>query len=110
MEKDFDFDRIGKRMPYRTPDDFFDEMEANVWEKVRCVPQETRKRKPFPRHFLFGALAVAASVALLLVLSPFARNEHADGFSKVEQAFDNLSREDQAYMLGTYQEDIFMNE
>lgn len=110
MEKDFDLDRIGKRMPYRTPDGFFDEMEAKVWEKVQCAPQEPRKRKLFPRHILVGTLAIAASVALLLVLSPFARNEHANGFSKVEQAFDNLSREDQAYMLGTYQEDIFMNE
>ena len=26
MEKEFDFDKIGKRMPYQTPEGFFDEM------------------------------------------------------------------------------------
>ena len=57
-----------------------------------------------------GALAVAASLALLLVLHPFASDEPTDGFTHVEQAFANLSLEDQAYMLEIYQDDIFMNE
>lgn len=35
MEKEFDFDKIGKRMPYQTPDGFFDEMEANIWNEVK---------------------------------------------------------------------------
>ena len=110
MEKDFDFNRVEKRMPYKTPDGFFDELETKVWDKVQRVPRKLVKRKSlFPRIFA-GALAVAASVSLLLVLHPFSRDEHADGFLKVEQAFDNLSREDQVYVLGVYEEDVFMNE
>ena len=35
MEKEFDFNRIGKRMPYKTPEGFLDEMEANVWREVQ---------------------------------------------------------------------------
>ena len=35
MEKEFDFDKIGKRMPYQTPDGFFDEMEENIWNEVK---------------------------------------------------------------------------
>ena len=55
-------------------------------------------------------MAVAASIALLLVFHPFSPKEETDSFSHVEQAFANLSQEDQAYMLAVYQEDIFMNE
>lgn len=28
----FDFDQVGKRMPYSTPEEFFKEMEANILE------------------------------------------------------------------------------
>ena len=37
MKRDFDFDRIGKRLPYNAPDGFLDDMENNVWETVRPV-------------------------------------------------------------------------
>ena len=110
MEKDFDFNRVGKRMPYKTPDGFFDELETNVWEKVQRVPRKRFECGLFSPRIFAGALAVAASVSLLLVLNPFSRDEHVDGFFEVEQAFNNLSREDQVYVLGVYQEDVFMNE
>ena len=31
----FDFDKVGKRMPYSTPEGFFKEMEANILEAVK---------------------------------------------------------------------------
>lgn len=31
----FDFDKVGKRMPYSTPEGFFKEMEANILEQVK---------------------------------------------------------------------------
>ena len=34
MDKDFDFDNIGKRTPYRTPDNFFEETQR----KKRIIP------------------------------------------------------------------------
>ena len=30
MKKEFDFDDIGKKIPYRVPEGFFDEMQRNV--------------------------------------------------------------------------------
>ncbi len=110
MQKDFDFDRIGKRMPYKTPEDFFNKLEADVWQEVQGELPQMHKRKALCLRILAGAVAIAASVALLLVFSPFPHEETAIGFSQVEQAFANLSQEDQAYMLAVYQEDIFMNE
>lgn len=110
MEKEFDFNRIGKRMPYKTPEGFLDEMEANVWKEVQNELPQTHKRKTFRLRVFAGTMAVAASIALLLVFHPFSPKEETDSFSHVEQAFANLSQEDQAYMLAVYQEDIFMNE
>lgn len=47
MEKDFDFNRIGKRMPYKTPEGFLDEMEANIWKEVQGGLPKTHKRKTY---------------------------------------------------------------
>lgn len=110
MEKDFDFNRIGKRMPYRTPEGFLDEMEANIWKEVQGGLPQTYKRKTYRLRIFATSLAVAASIALLFVFSPVSHKGQSDSFSKVEQAFANLSQQDQAYMLSVYQEDLFMNE
>ena len=111
MGKEFDFNRIGKRMPYKTPEGFLDEMEATVWREVQDeLPNAQHKRKTFRLRVFAGDTAIAGSIALLLVFHPFYLKEETDSFSHVEQAFANLSQEDQAYMLAVYQEDIFMNE
>lgn len=107
MKKDFDFDRIGKRLPYTTPNGFLDDIESNVWETVK---QEMLPSKP-KRHFrlwypLTGGL-VAASIALLVVFNLLPNNSRCD-FEDVEKAFANLSSSDQDYLFATYQEDLFM--
>ena len=40
MDKDFDFDKIGKKTPFRTPEGFFERMQA---ETMRRVEEEKRK-------------------------------------------------------------------
>lgn len=42
MTQKFDFDNIGKRMPYTMPPEAFNEMEANVFSALR---QDKRRRK-----------------------------------------------------------------
>lgn len=110
MEKGIDFNQIGKRMPYRTPEGFLDNLEANIWREVRGELPGKRKRKLSRLRICAGVMAVAASIALLLVFAPFSPEEQATSFSQVERAFVNLTPEDQDYMLAVYQEDIFMNE
>ena len=107
MKRDFDFDRIGKRLPYTAPVGFLDDMENNVWKTVR---QEMLPSKP-KRHFhlwysLTGGL-VAASIALLVVFNLLPDNSRND-FEDVEKAFANLSSNDRDYLLATYQDDLFM--
>ena len=117
----FDFDQVGKRMPYSTPEGFFKEMEANILEQVKNdkpAPVRIQPKKRSLRKVIWtAAIAVAASVAVLLVLNidfaaphsslpPQANNE----MQAVDQAFAQLSSADQAYLLNVYQVDVFLDE
>ena len=107
MKRDFNFDRIGKRLPYTVPDGFLDDVENNVWETVR---QEMLPSNP-KRHFrlwysLTGGL-VAASIALFVVCN-LLPDDSRSNFEDVEKAFASLSSNDQDYLIATYQDDLFM--
>lgn len=62
-----DFDNIGKRMPYKTPEGFFDRIaEQTLAEAERR--EGLKKTRTFPKTTIF---AMAASISLLIVLSYF---------------------------------------
>lgn len=130
----FDFKQVGKRMPYTTPDGFFKDMEKNILEavkddtpqSVKIQPQSVKvqpKKRPVFKMIWAAAIAVAASVAVLLVLnidfsaadSSLASSHSSqpslakDELEQVDQAFAQLSEADQAYLLDVYQEDVFLN-
>ena len=140
MDTKFDFKQVGKRMPYSTPDDFFKDMEKNILEAVKDdTPQAVKiqpqagkirpKKRPVFKMIWTAAIAVAASVAMLLVLNidfsashsslashPSLASSHSsqpsqaeDELEQVDQAFAQLSEADQAYLLDVYQEDVFLD-
>ena len=117
----FDFGKVGKRMPYSTPDDFFKDMEANILEQVKDdKPKPVRiqpKKRPLIRGIWAAAMAVAVSVAVLLILHIDFAAPHSslpsqadNEMQAVDQAFAQLSSADQAYLLDVYQEDVFLDE
>ena len=117
----FDFSKVGKRMPYSTPEGFFKEMEANILEQVKNdKPKPVRiqpKKRPLMKVIWATAMAVAASVAVLLVLNIDFAAPHSslpsqadNEMQAVDQAFAQLSSADQAYLLSVYQEDVFLDE
>ena len=117
----FDFCKVGKRMPYSTPDDFFKDMEAYILEQVKDdKPKPVRiqpKKRPLMKVIWAAAIAVAASVAVLLVLNIDFAAPHSslpsqadNEMQAVDQAFAQLSSADQAYLLNVYQEDVFLDE
>ena len=60
MNKEFDFNEMGKRTPFRTPDGFFERMQA---ETLRRVAEEKRKKKLYRLSWgVSAALAVAAMI------------------------------------------------
>lgn len=116
-----DFDQVGKRMPYSTPEGFFKEMAANILEQVKDDKQVPVRRQPKKRPLMkviwTAAMAVAASVAVLLVLNIDFMAPHSslpsqadNEMQAVDQAFAQLSSADQAYLLNVYQEDVFLDE
>lgn len=111
MEKNFDFNKIGKRMPYTVPDGFFDELEQNVMLKAGIGQTETvRRKRPLMRVVITALTSAVAAVALFVVFNAGFSKEATVEFDDVEQAFAQLSSDDQAYMLQVYQEDIFLND
>lgn len=69
MNKDFDFDEIGKKTPYRTPDNFFEDMQQKVME--RTCGRERPKKKHRWQMMVSGALAAAAVLAGVLFVAPY---------------------------------------
>ena len=45
MKKDFDFDDIGKRTPYTTPDGFFEDVQRKVMERTGVKQQRKSHMK-----------------------------------------------------------------
>ena len=117
MDKNFDFNQVGKRMPYSTPDDFFAKMQSNILDAVQDMPQKNTKIKTnrrTVRKWLWPvSLSAAAAVVAMFVinihfLAPNTPTSSSD-IQDVEQAFAQLSECDQAYIVDVYQDDVFIN-
>ena len=60
MNKDFDFNEIGKRTPFRTPEGFFEKMHA---ETLKRVAEEKQKTKLY--RLKWGVSLALATAAML---------------------------------------------
>lgn len=111
MEQQFDFNNIGKKMPYTVPEEFFDTLEQKVMEEVQQHPASTpQPAQHRPRILHLRVLLTAAAVLALLVVATFTfLHEDKVDAASVEQAFTELSHDDQAYLLAVYQNDVFIN-
>ena len=133
MNKDFDFGKIGKRMPYDTPDEFFDKLEDDIWAKVKddYLEKEDNEKdsegkvsqsiasegkvanphKPAKLRFLIrSVIAVAAAVAIGFIINLSFFKPSPTTLNDVDQAFNQLNTADQSYLMSVYQDDVFMNE
>lgn len=111
MEQNYDFSKIGKQMPYTVPDSFFDQLEERVMSEV-VKAQPTKKKANVVRMAIRAAIAIAACIALFLVVKkvlPQNDNTLTDDFDSVELAFNNLSADDQDYLLEVYQEELILD-
>lgn len=107
MEKDFNLGRVGKRMPYTTPPDFFDTLEQGIRAKtLGDDARRTPRRLPRRRAGIWIAAAMAATAAAVALNVPT-----DDGLPtappSAELAFSNLPAEDQEYFMGILDDDVF---
>ena len=113
MEETFDFEMIGKKMPYSVPENFFDTMEENL--KTMVMETDNTPTHPIKknnhRKWVYLTTGIVAAVALLLLtVHIFLPKQSASDYSfdQVELAFNNLSMDDQNFLMEVYEDDIFM--
>ena len=95
-----DLEKMSKTMPYTVPEGFFDEMEKRLMQEVAPKKTKSKTRKVT----LWTSLAVAASLALLLVLRQGWHRSDEASFEQVEVAFNQLSDSDQQLMPELFEE------
>lgn len=114
MEKDFDFGRVGTRMPYKVPEGFFGDLEANVMARVGNGSQgQVRLRRLGITGKVWWVVAAAAAVCVaVLVLKAFypGHPSENDYMAGIESAYNGLTEEDQDFLLATYEDDLFIND
>ncbi|MDR0938688.1 MAG: hypothetical protein LBN29_04930 [Mediterranea sp.] len=112
MRTEFDFDEIGKRTPYRTPDGFFDEARRRVMAEVGVKPR--RKNASRLRLVVITALATAAIVAGLFFIPSFlggmvSTPVTADVTSHSDTWIHNLSDDQLDELLTLADNDLFLD-
>lgn len=118
MKKDFDFDNIGKRTPYRTPDGFFEEMQQKVMERTGIKQQ----RKSHMKLIVSTVIAIAAMLTGLLFvpslrqtdeIKPSSSNvlavERSNGADTEDKWIKELSDEELEELVSFSENDIFLN-
>ena len=95
-----DLEKMKKTMPYTVPEGFFDMMEERLMQETVTKKEKSNLRK----IALWTGLAVAASLALLMVLRQGLFQTEESSFEQVEIAFTQLSDADQELMFDYYDE------
>ena len=97
-------------MPYSVPSGTFEEIEHNVTSVLSR--RKTRKNRVYLLRWGVS-LAVAASIAFLIVVEPTApapSSNSDDMLTRIDLADANLSEADREYLLEIYNDDIFINQ
>lgn len=120
MKKDFDFDDIGKRTPYRTPDGFFDDVQRKVMERAGVRQQ----RKSHLKLIVATVITMAALLAGFLFVPTFHQTdvtipgassdalavERTNGATEsMDKWIKELSDEELEELVNFSENDIFLN-
>lgn len=124
MEKEYDFEGVGKKMPYTVPDDFFAKMQAHVLAEV----EKEEKAKQRHHSKLVRMYVSVASIAACVCLGCFIgyslmsnsvagssmtqdgmRQETISGVASVDKAYDKLSSDEQQELSATYANDVYLS-
>ena len=117
MKKDFDFDDIGKRTPYCTPDGFFEDMQRRVMERAGVK----QRRKSHLKLIVSAVVTMAAIVAGFLFVpslrqindvkspSSILAVDRSNGTDAVDKWIKELSDEELEELVSFSENDIFLN-
>ena len=113
MKKDFDFDDIGKRTPYTTPDGFFEDVQRKVMKQ---------QRKSHMKLIISTVVAIAAVLAGILFVPSLRQMDEvkssssntlavdrSNGTDPVDTWIKELSDEELEELVSFSENDIFLN-
>lgn len=119
MVQEYNFDRVGKKMPFVMPEGFFVQMQANVLAEVEKEETAKLHRQAIIRRIFVMAASMAACVCLVVGIGYGMMNEQSQEHSaagvatasvaSVDKAYDNLSTEEQQDLNATYANDIYLS-
>ena len=95
MKKDFDFDDIGKRTPYRTPEGFFEDVQRKVMERAGLKQQ----RKSHTKLIISTVVAIAAVLAGILFVPSLRQMDEVKSSSSNTLAVDRSNGTDPVLSL-----------
>ena len=117
MDKDFDFDAIGKRTPFRTPEGFFERMQE---ETLKRAAEERRRSRLYRLKWGISVALAAAALFCGFVFFPTNQPEQpetglsaewtalvADGMDPVDMYIRNLTDEELEEWMEFSENDIF---
>lgn len=119
MNKDFDFDDIGKQTPCRTPDGFFEQMQDKVLK--RTLKLQRRKRKV---RMIISTTLTLAALFIGFLFAPSIRDTETDttpsskmltvetvkaSFDQSDQWINELSDEELEELVNFSANDLFIN-
>lgn len=120
MEKDFNFEDIGKQTPYRTPEGFFDKMQERIMEQTL----KKKDKKPFRLKLVLTTVLSAAALlaGVLFLASPSSDTNELSSNSFIvstnlstsyseamDQYVEDMSDEELAEWIEFSENDVFMN-
>lgn len=109
MNNDFDFDKIGKQVPYRVPEGFFEEMQQNVMERTK----QPRKRRTLLLRLTPVILATAAVLSAIAFLPENYQEQQVENISQATTDnaswIEEMSDEDLEAMDDISSYDVFMD-
>lgn len=116
MNQDYNFERVGKKMPFTMPDDFFDKVQANVLAEVakeEKMKQAKHHKAKVVRLFLaVASMAACVCFAVLVGRSVMGTDTKAQhpvaSVASVDKAYENLSADEQQELNATYANDVYL--
>ena len=95
-KRDFDFNQIGKKMPYKVDDNFFEDVTSKILEQLKKEEKNKYPRihhvRPRRRYILYWSSSVAALIALAFLWQVIYHADKPNSFVSENRTEKNVSQ------------------
>lgn len=103
MNDEVDFLEVGKRVPYKAPESFFESFPDSVFKKME------RQARRWKRLSILGMAAAVLWIGVLVAVLYYPQQEAAyRGEESLEACIEQLSDQELNVLVELYENDIFL--